>query len=156
GVVHQVSGTFVQTPVGTLSLRVAPNGVSDSLQVNGVARLAGTAQAMFQPGTYSRSTYTLLTASGGLTGTLRARSTPHLPPFLTASLGYSANSVTLSLQSGMAQLPGITGNQLAVATVLDNAFNSGGGLNAVAGLYGLSASQIGQALTVLSGSNASV
>jgi subtilase-type serine protease len=156
GVVHQVSGTFVQTPAGTLSLRVAPNGVSDSLQVNGVARLAGTAQAVFQPGTYSRSTYTLLTATGGLTGTFGALSTQNLPAFLTASLGYSANSVTLSLQSGMAQLPGITGNQLAVASVLDNAFNSGGGLNAVAGLYGLSASQIGQALTVLSGSNASV
>ena len=156
GVVHQLSGTFVQTSAGTLSLRVAPNGVSDSLQVNGVARLAGTAQAVFQPGTYSRSSYTLLTASGGLTGTFSTLTTQNLPAFLTASLGYSANSVTLSLQSGMGQLSGLGGNELAVANVLDNAFNSGGGLNAVAGLYGLSASQIGQALTVLSGSNASV
>lgn len=156
GVTHQISGTFAQTSAGTLSFRVAPNGVSDSLQVNGVARLAGTAQAVFQPGTYGRSTYTLLTATGGLTGAFGSLATQNLPAFLSANLGYSANSVTLSLQSNMAQLPGVTGNQSAVANVLDNAFNSGAGLNAVAGLYGLSAGQIGQALTVLSGSNASV
>ncbi len=156
GVTHQISGTFAQTSAGTLSFRVAPNGVSDSLQVNGVARLAGTAQAVFQPGAYSRSTYTLLTATDGLTGTFGSLATENLPTFLSANLGYSANSVTLSLQSNMAQLPGIAGNQTAVASVLDNAFNSGAGLNAVAGLYGLSANQIGQALTVLSGSNASV
>ncbi len=156
GITHQISGTFVQTSAGTLSFRVAPNGISDSLQVNGVARLAGTAQAVFQPGTFSRSSYTLLTATGGLTGTFGSLATQNLPAFLSANLGYSANSVTLSLQSNMAQLPGITGNQSAVANVLDNAFNSGGGLNSVSGLYGLSAGQIGQALTVLSGSNASV
>jgi len=156
GVAHQISGTFAQTSAGTLSFRVAPNGVSDSLQINGVARLAGTAQAVFQPGTYGRSPYTLVTATGGLTGTFGSLATENLPVFLSANLGYSANSVTLSLQSDMARLPGITGNQTAVASVLDNAFNSGAGLNAVAGLYGLSAGQIGQALTVLSGSNASV
>jgi uncharacterized protein with beta-barrel porin domain len=64
--------------------------------------------------------------------------------------------VTLTLQSAMGQLPGIAGNQSAVGNVLDYAFNSGAGLNLVSSLYGLSASQIGQALTTLSGSNASV
>jgi uncharacterized protein with beta-barrel porin domain len=156
GVTHQISGTFAQTSAGTLSFRVAPGGVSDSLQVTGVARLAGTAQAMFQPGSYSPSTYTLLTATGGLTGTFSSLTTQNLPAFLSANLGYSANSVTLSLQSTMGQLPGVTGNQSGVATVLDYAFNSGAGLNLVSSLYGLSASQIGQALTTLSGSNASV
>ncbi|WP_421995841.1 autotransporter outer membrane beta-barrel domain-containing protein [Reyranella sp.] len=156
GVTHQVSGTFAQTSAGILSLRVAPNGVSDQLLVNGVARLAGTAQAVFQPGTYSRSSYTLLTATGGLTGTFGALSTVNLPAFLSASLGYGTNTVTLSLQSAMASLPGLSNNQGSVARALDGAFNSGSGLNAVSGLYGLSAPEIGQALTVLSGSNASV
>ena len=50
GVTHAISGTFAQTSAGTLALRVAPNGVSDQLVVNGQARLAGTAQALFQPG----------------------------------------------------------------------------------------------------------
>ncbi|GEP60970.1 hypothetical protein RSO01_81360 [Reyranella soli] len=156
GVTHQISGTFAQTSAGTLSLRVAPGGVSDQLVVNGVARLAGTAQAVFQPGTYSPSTYTLLTATGGLTGTFSSLATQNLPAFLSANLGYSANSVTMSLQSNMAQLAGVTGNQKSVANVLDYAFNSGSGLNLVSSLYGLSGSQVGQALTVLSGSNASV
>lgn len=156
GVTHQISGTFAQTSAGTLSFRVAPNGVSDSLQVNGVARLAGTAQAVFQSGTYSPSAYTLLTATGGLTGTFDSLATQNLPAFLSANLGYGTNSVTLSLQSNMAQLAGVTGNQAAVANVLDYAFNSGSGLNLVSSLYGLSAGQIGQALTTLSGSNASV
>lgn len=156
GVTHQISGTFVQTSVGTLSFRVAPGGVSDQLQVTGVARLAGTAQAVFQSGTYSPSTYTLLTATGGLTGTFSSLTTQNLPAFLSANLGYSATSVTLTLQSAMGQLPGIAGNQSAVGNVLDYAFNSGAGLNLVSSLYGLSASQIGQALTTLSGSNASV
>ena len=156
GVVHQVSGTFAQTSAGTLSLRVAPNGVSDQLLVNGVARLAGTAQAVFQPGTYSRSDYTLLTATGGLTGGFDTLSTVNLPAFLSASLGYGATTVTLSLQSSIASLPGLGTSQSSVAQALDGAFNSGPGLNAVAGLYGLSAAEIGHALTVLSGSNASV
>jgi uncharacterized protein with beta-barrel porin domain len=156
GFTHAISGTFAQTSMGTLALRVAPNGVSDRLVVNGQARLAGTMQAIFQPGSYRRSGYTLLTATGGLTGTFNALSTQNLPAFLTASLGYDANNVTLSLYAGMNAMPGLGGNQRAVGRVLDAAFNEGSGLNVVSGLYGLSAGEIGQALTVLSGSNASV
>ncbi len=155
GVTHQVSGTFAQTSAGTLALRVGPGGVSDSLLVTGQARLAGTALAVFQPGTFTRS-YRVVTATDGLTGTFNTLSTQNLPAFLSASLGYGANAVTLDLRATMTSLPGIVGNQRAVARVLDNAFNEGSGLNAVSGLYGLSAGEIGQALTVLSGSNASV
>ena len=79
GVTHQISGTFAQTSVGTLALRVAPNGVSDQLVVNGVARLAGTAQTVFQPGSGFSKSYTLLTATGGLTGTFSTLSTQNLP-----------------------------------------------------------------------------
>lgn len=156
GVTHQVSGTFAQTSAGTLALRVAPNGVSDQLLVNGVARLAGTAQAVFQAGNNFSKSYTLVTATDGLTGTFGTLSTQNMPAFLSASLGYGSNTVTLSLQSAMASLPGVGGNQAAVARALDGAFNSGPGLNAVPGLYGLSQAEIVQALTVLSGSNASV
>ena len=65
GVTHTISGTFAQTSAGTLALRVAPNGVSDQLVVNGQARLAGTAQALFQSGTSFSKSYNLLTATGG-------------------------------------------------------------------------------------------
>ena len=156
GVTHAVSGTFAQTSMGTLALRVAPNGVSDQLVVNGVARLGGTMQTVFQPGTGFSRSYNLVTATGGLTGTFTTLATQNLPAFLSASLAYGANNVTLNLQSAMASLSGLGGNQVAVGQALDGAFNSGSGLNAVSGLYGLSAGQIGYALTVLSGSNASV
>lgn len=156
GVTHQVSGTFAQTSSGTLTLRVAPNGVSDQLAVDGVARLAGTAQAVFQPGTGFSKSYTLVTATGGLTGTFGTLSTQNMPAFLSASLGYGSSTVTLNLRSAMSSLPGVSGNNAAVAQALDGAFNSGPGLNAAPGLYGLSQAEIVQALTVLSGSNASV
>jgi uncharacterized protein with beta-barrel porin domain len=156
GVTHAVSGTFAQTSAGTLSLRVAPNGVSDQLVVNGVARLAGTMQTVFQSGTGFSRSYNLVTATGGLTGSFTTLATQNMPSFLNASLAYGANSVTLNLQSSMASLSGLGTNQIAVGQALDGAFNNGSGLNAVSGLYGLSAGQIGYALTVLSGSNASV
>jgi len=156
GVAHAVSGTFAQTSMGTLALRVAPNGVADQLVVSGVARLAGTMQTVFQPGSGLSKSYNLVTATGGLTGTFNTLSTQNLPVFLSASLGYSSNNVTLNLQSSLSSLSGLGSNQSAVGQALDGAFNNGSGLNAVSGLYGLSAGQIGYALTVLSGSNASV
>src|SRR5215207_1743262 len=156
GVTHQVSGTFAQTSMGTLSLRVAPSGIADQLVVNGVARLAGTMQTVFQPGTGFSKSYNLVTATGGLTGTFGTLSTENLPAFLSASLAYGSTNVTLNLQSSLATLPALGTNQIAVGQALDGAFNSGSGLNAMPGLYSLTANNIGYALTVLSGSNASV
>ena len=156
GVTHQISGTFAQTSMGTLSLRVAPSGVADQLVVNGVARLAGTMQTVFQPGTGFSKSYNLVTATGGLTGTFSTLSTENLPAFLNASLAYGSTNVTLNLQSSLGTLPALGTNQIAVGQALDGAFNSGSGLNAMPGLYSLTANNIGYALTVLSGSNASV
>ena len=156
GVTHQISGTFAQTSMGTLSLRVAPNGVADQLVVNGVARLAGTMQTVFQPGSGFSKSYNLVTATGGLTGTFSTLSTENLPAFLNASLAYGGTNVTLNLQSSLGTLPALGTNQIAVGQALDGAFNSGSGLNAMPGLFSLTANNIGYALTVLSGSNASV
>jgi subtilase-type serine protease len=156
GVTHAISGTFAQTSAGTLALRVAPNGVSDQLVVNGQARLAGTAQALFQSGTSFSKSYNLLTATGGLTGTFNTLSTQNLPAFLGASLGYSATNVTLNLQASLARLSGLGDHQRSVGRALDTAFNAGSGLGAMPALFSLTADQIPYALTVLSGSNASV
>ena len=156
GATHQISGTFAQTSMGTLSLRVAPGGVADQLVVNGVARLAGTMQTVFQPGTGFSKSYNLVTATGGLTGTFSTLSTENLPAFLSVSLAYGSTNVTLNLQSALGTLPALGTNQIAVGQALDGAFNSGSGLNAMPGLYSLTANNIGYALTVLSGSNASV
>ena len=95
--------------------------------------------------------YTLLTATSGLTGTFGTLSTQNLPGFLSASLGYSLTNVILNLQSSMASTPGLGGNQISVARALDTAFNAGPGLGAMPALFGLSQGQMPYALTVLSG-----
>ena len=91
-----------------------------------------------------------------MTGTFGTLATQNLPGFLSASLGYSLTNVILNLQSSMASTPGLGGNQIAVARALDTAFNAGPGLGAMPALFGLSQGQMPYALTVLSGSNASV
>ena len=154
GVTHAISGVFAQTSNGTLALRVG-NGVSDQLVVNGQARLAGTALAAFQPGALGNS-YTLLQATGGYTGTFNALATQNLPGFLSASLSYGTNNVSLFLQSSMASTPGLGGNQISVARALDTAFNAGPGLGAMPALFGLSQGQLPPALSLLAGDNASV
>lgn len=155
GTGHTLSGTFAQTSAGTLSLRVSPT-TSDSLTVNGVARLAGTLQAAFQPGTYSARSYTVLTATGGRTGTFSNLATANLPGLLTASLSYGANDVTLSIRAASQSMSGLGSNLKSVGTVLDNAYNSPSGLANMPGLFTLSRDQIPQALAVLSGANASI
>jgi uncharacterized protein with beta-barrel porin domain len=156
GTTHSVSGMFAQTSLGTLALRVGSNGVSDQLVVNGQAQLAGTALTVFQPGITFAKSYTLLSAANGLTGTFGTLSTQNLPGFLRASLGYSPTDVTLNLRASIAEGSGLGGHQLSVARALDTAFNAGPGLGAMPALFGLSADQLPYALTVLSGSNASV
>jgi subtilase-type serine protease len=156
GVTHTTSGMFAQTSLGTLALRVGSNGVSDQLVVNGQAQLAGTALTVFQPGITVAKSYTLVSATNGLTGTFGTLSTQNLPGFLRASLGYSPTNVTLNLHASIAERSGLGGQQLAVARTLDTAFNAGPGLGAMPALFSLSPDQIPYALTVLSGSNASV
>jgi subtilase-type serine protease len=155
GTQHTISGTYAQTAAGTLSLRVSPT-TSDSLLVTGVARLAGSVQAVFQPGTKFAKSYTILTATGGLTGTFGQLTTPNLPAFFAGNLTYSGTDVTLNVRAASGSLPGLGSNQQAVGRVLDSAFNSGPGLDQMSALYSLTAEQLPGVLSTLSGSSASV
>lgn len=57
-----INGNFSQSPSGTLAFDVSPSAASQ-LVVNGTATLAGTLQVLFGPGTYSATSYRLLTAN---------------------------------------------------------------------------------------------
>lgn len=129
---------------------------NDRTNVTGTATLAGTTQATYSGILFSRAPNTLLSATGGLTGTFQTLTATGLPSFLFGRLAYSATDVTISLQSAMTAMPGVRGNQSAVARAFDTAFNAGSGLNGLPGLYGLSAGQLPQALSMLSGDSASV
>lgn len=129
---------------------------NDRTNVTGTATLAGTTQATFSGTSFSRAPNTLLSAAGGIAGAFQNLTTAGLPSFLSGRLAYSATDVTISLQSGMTAMPGVRGNRGAVARAFDTAFNAGAGLNGLPGLYGLSAGQLPQALSMLSGDSASV
>ncbi|WP_127090842.1 autotransporter outer membrane beta-barrel domain-containing protein [Aquabacter cavernae] len=155
-ITHLLSGTYVQTQAGTLSLRVGDTG-SDFLGITGVARLAGTLQVPFLTSDLSNS-YTLMAVTDGMTGTFDTLATSGLPTFVSAQIGYSDTQVMVNLTSQMGQQAGLTANQSAVGAGLDRAFNSGASANAGAAadsmlttLYGLSAAQLPLALSALSG-----
>ena len=110
-----------RTPAPT-QVEVDAAGQSDRIAVTGNATLnGGTVSVLAQAGAYARNTsYTILTATGRQR---HLRSVTSNFAFLTPSLGYSSNAVTLALlatansfQNG-AQTP----NQRAVGAVLDQA-----------------------------------
>ena len=151
GTTHMISGVFAQTAAGTLALRIS-GGRNDALDVDGAARLAGTVMPTFLPGTLHNS-YTILSATDEVTGTFDTLTPVGLPSFVAASLDYTATDVELDLKAELAHASGLTRNQRAVGAAFDRAFNSGGGIpdKLNAALFGLSASQLGTALSAQSG-----
>lgn len=138
-----VNGSFTQNSGGTLQIEANAGGQSDRVNVTGAPGTAtlngGTLAA--QPiagGIYAmRTTYTVLNATGGLTGTY-ANVTSSLP-FLTPSLSYDANNIYLTLVPGGFARGALTGNQKAVGGVLDRSVSTATGdfatvIGAIAGL----------------------
>jgi autotransporter-associated beta strand protein len=155
-------------------------GAAATTNVSGTAALAGTVGAIFFPGSYMTHSYTILSAAGGLTGTFDALRTAGLPAGLAASLSYTGNTAVLNLTARLVggltpprgprvpsapglppppedpadppALPPFTVNQLNVGRAIDNFFNNGGALPpAFVSLYGLTGSNLTNALDQLSG-----
>ncbi|MDB5487356.1 MAG: outer rane autotransporter barrel protein, partial [Reyranella sp.] len=153
GATHQISGTFVQTSVGTMGVRVSPT-TADKLVVDGTARLDGGMQVIAQPGIFApRSSYTVVTATGGVSGAYQ--SVVSTLPFLIPTLSYDANNVYLNLQVGGFSQAALTPNQAAVGAVLDaTAPNATGDYaTVVSALAGLSTQQGQAVMNSISGQN---
>src|SRR3954468_5213345 len=152
-----VTGNYTQNAGSTYVVDVNASGQSDRINITGTATLnGGTVSVQAANGPYARNTtYTILSATGGRTGTYSAVTSNFA--FLTPSLGYTSNAVTLSLLSSAnsfqngAQTP----NQRAVGTALDQASpNATGDFNSVLNaLYGLDTVQGPRTLQALSGQN---
>ncbi|HEY7663358.1 MAG TPA: autotransporter domain-containing protein [Xanthobacteraceae bacterium] len=146
-----VAGNLSFAPGSSYVVEVAPTS-SDRTVVNGTASVAGTVLASFQVAGGFQKSYTILSAAGGVGGTFDALATSGLPTFVTASLGYGPNLVTLNLKLGLALLPGLHGNQANVAAGIDNGFNAG---NAITGgfatLLAAPVASLPAALTQISG-----
>ena len=97
----------------------SPFGFADNLSVRGVARLAGSVFHVGAGGTYApSSTYTILTASGGIEGRFDGVSSSMA--FLTPRLEYTPITVQLILDRNDVQFPDVaaSANQRAVGTAL--------------------------------------
>jgi outer membrane autotransporter protein len=151
-----VSGNFAQTG-GAYVVEANAAGQSDRINVGGTATInGGTVQVLAQPGNYGPSTtYTILRANGGVLGVYSGVSSNFA--FLTPSLSYDANDVFLTLalpsQNTFTSFSGITPNQKAVGTALNQSFASAGGdfATVIGALAGLNTQQGPVALDTISG-----
>jgi len=151
-----VTGNFLHAASGTYLVEVVGSGQSDRIAVAGTAILQGGTVVVtalpdmaFAPST----TYTLVSAAGGLSGTFA--SVNELYPFLQSNLSYDANNAYLTLQVGGFAAQALNPTQYAVGAVLDaSAPNATGDYATVLGTLATATAAQGQAvMTALSGNN---
>jgi outer membrane autotransporter protein len=149
-----ITGNLVFASAATYLVMVNPSSASFTT-VSGNASLAGTVQAVFAPGSYVSRSYDIL-HSASLGGTTFSGVTSNMPG-LAASLSYTPTDVLLNLtaQLGLNSVTGLSQNQQAVANAINAFFNNGGALPpGFISLFGLSGSNLANALTLLSGETA--
>ncbi|HTG24739.1 MAG TPA: autotransporter domain-containing protein [Reyranella sp.] len=151
-----VAGNFVNAASGTYLTEVVGQGQSDRITVGGAAALqGGTVVVSVLPGLAfaPSTTYTLVSAAGGLSGTFAAVN--ELYPFLQSNLSYDANNAYLTLQVGGFAAQALNSTQYAVGSVLDaSAPNASGDYATVLGTLATATAQQGQAfMTAISGQN---
>jgi len=108
--------------------------------VTGTATLGGAmVEANYAAGTYVTKQYTILHATGGVSGTFSSLVNTNLPSNFTPTLGYDATHAYLNLALSFTPPPapnfggGLNANQQAVANALTNFFNTTGGIPLVFG-----------------------
>jgi outer membrane autotransporter protein len=135
-------------------------GSSANVTAGGSATLAGTVNAVFAAGSYVTRSYAIVSAAGGLGGAFSSLTTSNLPAGFTAFLSYTNTDAILNLSATLGQPsepnapgpPALSSNQQNVANALNNFFNSGGALPpAFVAIFGLTGSNLGTALSQLSG-----
>lgn len=149
-----INGNYSQTTGSTYSPEISPTA-SDKIIVTGTAQInTGTSlNLIVDPGTYTVGTsYQLLTAAGGLTGTYSAVSTSNYSQNIVFNEHYSAKSLQLTVASDLLKVAQ-TPNQIAVASVIDQASGAATGTLAtqITQLTSLNAGQTQTALNQLSG-----
>jgi outer membrane autotransporter protein/filamentous hemagglutinin family protein len=150
-----VNGNLSQNG-GVYQVETNAAGQGDRINIGGTATIAGgaTVQVLAQPGTYApKTTYTILTAAGGISGAYSGVSSNFA--FLAPSLSYDTNDVFLTLQLAGFAAAAQTPNQYAVGSTLDRAVTTANGdfATVLSTLIGLNNVQGPAALTAISGTN---
>jgi autotransporter-associated beta strand protein len=119
-----VQGNLVFATAGAYLVELN-NNLSDRVNVTGSATLAGSVIAALLGTTVSKQ-YTILNATGGITGTFAGVN--NLPTTLAGNLTYDASNVVLNLSLNYGALGNLNTNQQNVANALSNFFNSNGSI----------------------------
>jgi outer membrane autotransporter protein len=149
-----IRGNLVLSAAAVYLVQVSPTAASVTY-VTGLANLGGVVTAIANGGNYTiGQKYTLLTATGGISGTFSGIAGT-FSPALRPTLAYDANDVFLVLNPAtLASLlpPSSPANVFNVAAAIDSFIAAGGALPpGFANIFNLSPQQIGNALTQLSG-----
>jgi len=149
-----VNGSLVFTTAATYLVEVSPAS-ADRTNVSGTATLAGTVQAVFQPGNYLVNSYTILHSADLGGSKFDGLVSNNLLPGFAASLSYTTTDVLLDLTAALGAAGGLGGNQQNVAGTINNFFNNGGALPpGFLGVFGLTGGNLNNALALLSGETA--
>ena len=153
-----VVGSLTQAAGSSFQVETNGTGQADRVNVSGAPGTTtiagGTVTLTGATGVYAPSTtYTILNATGGVTGTFANANS--LFPFLLPSLSYDANNVFLTLKPGGFGAGAGTANQAAVGRVLDaSVAGSSGDLATVIGTMAAYPLAQGQAaMNAISGQN---
>jgi T5SS/PEP-CTERM-associated repeat protein len=148
-----VQGNLTFNAGGAYTVEVSPTA-ADRTNVSGTATLTGaTVNAIALPGSFTTRTYTIINATGGITGTFAGVTASGTFSPTRPTLSYDANNVYLVLVAGLIELPQTaSGNQSSVAGAINRFVESGGtppaGFDA---LLNMSAAQQSNALSQVSG-----
>lgn len=119
-----VNGNVAFNAGSTFQVEINATGQSDRIAATGTAALnGGTVQIVpLGAGFIANTQYTILTATGGVSGTF-ASLTSSGSPLVSGQLSYDVNNVYFILQQigGFGTLSGLSPNQAAVAGALDQA-----------------------------------
>jgi uncharacterized protein with beta-barrel porin domain len=121
---------------GALYLVTLNPSTASFANVTGTATLGGaTVNAIYANGSYVAKTYTILTATGAVSGTFGPLVNTNLPANFSASLSYDAHDVFLNLTMNFIPPPnsGLNQNQQNVANAIVGFFNANGGIPLVFG-----------------------
>lgn len=147
-----VNGNLTLASGANYSAEVSPTA-ADRTVVSGTASLNGTVVTSVAPGAYAfGQRYTILTATGGVSGAFAALS--GIPVYLKGQFSYDANNayLTLSPNALAPQLTSGTPNQQKLVSAIDAAVTSGGVPGAgFQALYGLTGPALNGALDQISG-----
>lgn len=140
-----VAGNLALASGAIYQIRTNPSTAS-FVNVTGTAALGGaTVNAIYAPGSYVAKQYTILRATGGVSGTFGTLANTNLPSSFKTDLSYDTTHayLNISLDFVAPAGSGLNGNQRSVGNTLAGYFDRNGGIGMVYG--GLTAAGLSQA-----------